>query len=73
MSFYEEQRRRQDLGQRQRTEAKGMSNAELRDALTWQQALLDHSGEIGDYSGGGKSKAKIEVIEAELRARGLQL
>lgn len=61
-----------ELKSRQQTEARSLSDAELRKSLDWNRALVDHSCEIGDYSGNAKAGDKIDVIEAEMKRRGIK-
>ena len=50
-------------------EARTMSTSELREALSWQETLLEHSCEIGDASGNSKSYRKMKAIQMELATR----
>jgi len=51
-------------------QARGMSEAELRDALNWNKALREHADENMQFSEYRMADEKVKVIEAELRNRG---
>jgi hypothetical protein len=51
-------------------QAAEMTTAELRDALSWQEALADHADENMDFGNYDRTQEKMTAIRVELAKRG---
>lgn len=56
-------------GQTLEEQARGMDKAALQQALDWNKALAEHADENMQFREYGLAKAKVDVLEAELRRR----